>query len=55
MQATVNKFIAGGLAGASSSLMVHPLDFCQTRIVADIGTGKKERSAYDIDSQKFKI
>lgn len=38
-QRTEMKFIAGGLAGASSLFLVFPLDFCQTKIITDIGTG----------------
>lgn len=34
------KFIAGGLAGASSFIIVYPIDCCQTKIISDIGTGK---------------
>jgi solute carrier family 25 (adenine nucleotide translocator) protein 4/5/6/31 len=30
----------GGVAGASSLLIVYPLDFARTRLAADVGTGK---------------
>lgn len=38
-QMTAIKFIAGGLAGLSSAVIIYPLDFCATKITADIGTG----------------
>lgn len=40
---TKMKFIAGGLAGASSFMIVFPIDCCQTKIISDIGTGKTLR------------
>merc|ERR1712161_80455 len=30
---------SGGLAGASSLMIVYPLDFARTRLAADVGTG----------------
>ena len=30
---------SGGLAGASSLLIVYPLDFARTRLAADVGKG----------------
>jgi len=34
---------SGGLAGASSLLIVYPLDFARTRLAADVGKGGKDR------------
>lgn len=31
------SFLTGGLAGASSLLFVYPMDFCRTRLSADVG------------------
>lgn len=33
----------GGLAGASTTLFVHPLDFTRTRIGVDLGKSLKDR------------
>lgn len=46
---TVSKFVAGGLAGASSCFLVYPLDFCQTRLVTDVGAGKYHSSLICVD------
>lgn len=35
----VSNVAAGGMAGASSLLIVYPLDFARTRLAADVGTG----------------
>ncbi len=35
--------MAGGAAGATSSLFVYPLDFARTRLSADMGTGDKKQ------------
>lgn len=32
---------SGGLAGASSLLIVYPLDFARTRLATDVGKGKE--------------
>lgn len=36
----VVTFLSGGMAGASALVITYPLDFCQTRLVADVGAGK---------------
>lgn len=33
------NFLSGGLAGFTTTPIVYPLDFCQTKISADLGTG----------------
>merc|ERR1711959_342354 len=33
---------SGGLAGAGSLLIVHPLDYARTRLASDVGTGKAQ-------------
>lgn len=44
------KFVAGGMAGASTVCIVYPLDFCQTKLSADIGTGEDSRLPEEIFS-----
>lgn len=36
------QFLAGGLAGAGSLLMVYPLDYARTRLATDIGSGQPQ-------------
>jgi solute carrier family 25 (adenine nucleotide translocator) protein 4/5/6/31 len=42
---------AGGAAGATSLLVVYPLDFARTRLAADMGKASKDGSA---DTRQFK-
>lgn len=37
------KIISGGLAGAFTTLFVHPLDFVRTRLGVDLGKNKEQR------------
>lgn len=34
------RFLAGGMAGMCATTILYPLEFCQTRIAVDIGTGE---------------
>lgn len=34
------EFLAGGLAGGFTTVVVYPLEFCQTRVSVDVGNGK---------------
>jgi len=34
------NIMSGGMAGATSLCFVYPLDFCRTRLAADIGAGE---------------
>lgn len=43
---------SGGLAGASSLLIVYPLDFARTRLAADVGSGKAREFTGLIDCLK---
>lgn len=50
---TKMKFIAGGLAGASSLLIVFPIDCCQTKIISDVGTGYPSYKFLAVQNLKF--
>lgn len=41
--------MAGGLAGATSSLVVYPLDFARTRLAVDVGSGKAREFTGTLD------
>ncbi|OMJ79225.1 hypothetical protein SteCoe_20777 [Stentor coeruleus] len=43
-----NNFMAGGIAGAISLVVVYPLDFIRTRMAADVGKMKSDREFTDI-------
>jgi solute carrier family 25 (adenine nucleotide translocator) protein 4/5/6/31 len=37
------KVLSGGLAGAATTVFVHPLDFARTRLGVDLGKNASER------------
>ncbi len=37
------KILSGGLAGAATTVFVHPLDFARTRLGVDLGKSISER------------
>lgn len=39
----VTKILSGGLAGAATTVFVHPLDFARTRLGVDLGKSISER------------
>jgi len=39
----MGNILSGGAAGATSLLVVYPLDFTRTRLAADMGKGANER------------
>jgi len=39
----MGNILSGGAAGATSLLVVYPLDFARTRLAADMGKGANER------------
>ena len=38
---TFGNILSGGFAGSITVCFVYPLDFCRTRLAADVGLGEK--------------
>lgn len=54
----LGNLAAGGAAGGTSVLIVHPLDYARTRLSVDIGRTQEERlykGLYDVMTQSFRV